>query len=437
MSRSIFKSKHPKEMYLLTICEMCQRFAFWGVANLLVLYLVQYHKFGDARADNLFGIFTGVAFVLPVLGGWIADRTSYRLSVIWGSILNALGCFCIAIGSIPMMYIALALSAVGGCLFTPGIYTILGKVYENKQQLREGGFSIYYCLVNLGIFLAMIILGLIGQARSWSFAFVLAGVVQIVGLLPFFKVMKSPLLTHVAQKTIAKKASHGGHSPLTSREKDRIIVICVLSLFAILFWLAFNQGGSSMTLFALRYTDRQIFGFQMPPSWLLSAESLYLVIFAFPVTWFYLYLARRKRDPSPPLKSSLGLISMGLCFLVMVLGASKIPAGAKMAHLSPFYLIGAYALMALGEMLISPIGLSLITHLSPQRFTALLVGVWYLCIGIGFYLGGALASLMSELKTLSAFFMIYVLISFIGALLLLLFIKKLNRMRHVEAESAK
>jgi proton-dependent oligopeptide transporter, POT family len=418
-------------MYLLTLSEMCQRFAFWGIANLLVLYLVQYHHFPDAKADNLFGIFTGIAFVLPVLGGWIADRTSYRLSVIWGSILNALGCFCIAFGSLPLVYIALILSAVGGCVFTPGIYTILGQVYEKKQQLREGGFSIYYCLVNLGIFFAMIILGLIGQAHSWSSAFILAGIVQLIGLWPFYTVLKSPLLEHLSQKKLAKE-DHPPSRPLSRQEKDRIFVICVLSLFAILFWLAFNQGGSSMTLFALRYTDRQIFGFKMPPSWLLSAESLYLVIFAFPITSFYLYLARIKKDPSPPMKSALGLIAMGLCFLVMVIGAAQIPPGVKSAALSPVYLIGAYALMALGEMLISPIGLSLITHLSPHRYTALLVGVWYLCIGIGFYLGGVLAALMSILHTLAEFFTLYVIISFLGAILLLLFVKKLNRMRHVE-----
>ena len=133
------------------------------------------------------------------------------------------------------------------------------------------------------------------------------------------------------------------------------------------------------------------------------------------------------------MKSALGLIAMGLCFAIMVFGASRIAPGAQTGSVSPFYLIAAYALMALGEMLISPIGLSLITHLSPRRYTAMLVGVWYLCIGIGFYLGGALATLMSKLHNLASFFNIYVLISFIGAAILLLLAKRLNQMRHIES----
>jgi proton-dependent oligopeptide transporter, POT family len=431
MLKSFFATKHPKEMYLLAITEMCQRFAFWGMANLLVLYLISNYNFSDVKADHLFGLFTGVAFVLPVLGGWIADRTSYRLSVIWGSILGALACFFMAAGTVPLLYIALLLASIGGSIFTPGIYTILGHVYHDKQQLREGGFSIYYCAVNVGIFLAMIILGLIGQNQSWSIAFIIAGVVQLLGLLPFYKVMKIDSLAHLAGKRNTSKQIVE-HLPMKKHEKDRIIVICVLALFSVLFWSAFNQGGSSMTLFALRYTDRSLFGFQMPPSWLLSAESLYLVIFAFPLTSLYLYLSRRKKDPSPPMKAVLGLIAMGFCFLIMVFGASKILPGAGSGAISPWYLLSAYGLMALGEMLISPIGLSLITHLSPHRYTAMLVGVWYLCIGLGFYAGGLIATLMSELKSLSSFFNIYVLISFIGAALLLFFVKKLNKMRHVD-----
>jgi POT family proton-dependent oligopeptide transporter len=408
---------------------MCQRFAFWGIANLLVLYLVQHHHFADARADTLFGLFTGIAFVLPVLGGWIADRTSYRLSVIWGSILNAIGCFLMATGSIPFLYVALFFAAIGGCVFTPGIYTILGHVYHDKQHLREGGFSIYYCSVNVGIFLAMFILGWIGQEKHWSMAFILAGIIQILGLWPFFKVMKKIGSADSENHKLPKTApSH----PIKKHEKDRIIVICILAFFSILFWLAFNQGGSSMTLFALRYTDRSLLGFQMPPSWLFSLEPLYLVLLAFPLTSLYVYLAKRKQDPSPPMKCALGLLAMGICFLIMVFGASHIAPGAPDGSLSPFYLMGAYLFMALGEMLISPIGLSLVTHLSPRKYTAMLVGVWYLCIGIGFYAGGLFATLMAELSSLAAFFNIYVLFSFIGAACLILLAKKLDKMRHAD-----
>jgi POT family proton-dependent oligopeptide transporter len=420
-------------MYLLALVEMCQRFAFWGIGNLLVLYLVQYHQMADAKADNLFGIFTGVAFVLPLLGGFIADRLGYRTPLLVGCVAMAIGCFLIASGSLTLLYIALLCIALGGCVFTPCVYALLGHVYHDRQNLREGGFSIYYCSVNIGIFLAMFVLGYIGQMHSWALAFVIAGCVQLLGIWPFLIVMRSPVLATLAleQKAAIKKPIK--HPALTKHEKSRLLVICVLALFSIVFWAAYNQGGSSLTLFALRYTDRNLWGFQMPPSWLFSAEPLYLVIFAIPLTSLYVFLHRRKLDPSPPMKSALGLIAMALCFLVMVFASLGIPSMAQTGSVSPLYLLWAFAFMALGEMLITPIGLALITHLSPRRFTALLVGVWYCCIGIGFYAGGLLAGLMTKLHSLTQYFNIYIVLTLVPALFLFYFAKKLNTMRHAKS----
>lgn len=425
-----FSLKQPKEMYFLALTEMSQRFAFWGVGNLLVLYLVQSQKFTDTAADQIFGIFTGGAFVLPVLGGYLADRLNYRLPVIWGMLATAAGCFLIASESTVMIYPALILLALGAAVFTPSIYALLGTLYHNQHTLRDSGFSIYYSAVNIGVFLAMIILGAIGQAKSWNAAFLCAGLIQLLGLIPFHKALKTIDTTHIAPVNLLSK--QGKPDSLHPHEKSRILVICVLSFFSILFWMAYNQGGSSMNLFALQYTNRHVFSFSMPPSWLLSSESLYLIILAIPLAKLYLALAKRNRDPSPPLKSALSLFAMGLCFLVMVFGAWKIPSGATSALLSPGWLLTAYAFMALGEMLIAPIGLSLITHLSPRRFTAMLVGIWYLCIGVAFYCGGAIAPLMSRVTNIRSFFGLFVVVSFLFGMLLLLFVKKLNRMRHLE-----
>src|SRR5579872_1146602 len=278
----------------------------------------------------------------------------------------------------------------------------------------------------------MIVLGYIGQNHSWGFAFALAGVIQLIGILPFRAVIKSPVLANSAKFEKKKESEVENRAPLKKHEKQRIVVICVLAVFSILFWAAYNQSGSSMTLYALRYTDRNVLGFQMPPSWLLSAESIYLVILAFPLTWMYQYLARRKKDPSPPLKSAIGLIIMSLCFLVMVIGSLSIPVGATEASVSPWYLLVAYFLMALAEMLITPIGLALITHLSPHRYTALLVGVWYACIGIGFYLGGITAGFMGTALSLAKFFSINMYSTLIPAIILMFLIKKLNKMRRLD-----
>lgn len=433
MRNSSLPAKHPPEMILLALVEMCQRFAFWGIGNLLVLYLVQQHGMPDARADHIFGIFTGVAFVLPLFGGYLADRWNYRQPVFIGCILTAVGCFLIATNILSLVYLALVFVALGGCIFTPSIYTLLGSVYHDRHHLREAGFSIYYASVNIGVFAAMVILGAVGDAKHWNIAFILAGVIQLVGLLPLRKAFNMPNLAKVKGGKKFTLSLNSTKQPMGKRDKNRIIVICVLSLVSILFWMAYNQGGSSMTLFALNYTNRHVGSFQMPPSWLLSFESLYLVILAVPLAALYIFLARRKLDPSPPTKTAFSLLAMGLCFAIMMFGARLIPEGAKTASISPFYLISAYFLMAVGEMLLAPIGLALVTHLSPPRFTACLVGLWYVCIGIAFYSGGAIAGLMSSIGNLDHFFMIFVIATIIPAVILMFFSKKLNKMRHIES----
>jgi proton-dependent oligopeptide transporter, POT family len=275
----------------------------------------------------------------------------------------------------------------------------------------------------------MILLGAIGQAKSWNAAFLVAGLIQLLGLFPFYKAVKSIDFEEIAKANAT--TSHKKGPKLHPHEIQRIWVICILSFFSILFWMAYNQGGSSMNLFALQYTDRHVFHFEMPASWLLSSESLYLIIFAIPLAKLYTHLAKKKMDPTPPMKSALSLFSIGICFLIMTLGASQIPSGSPTAAVNPSYLFLAYAFMALGEMLIAPIGLSLVTHLSPRRFTAMLVGVWYLCIGVAFYLGGAIAPLMSRLTNINRFFTLFVVISFFFGLVLLFLVRKLNTMRHL------
>jgi proton-dependent oligopeptide transporter, POT family len=427
---TLLETKQPKAMYFLALTEMCQRFAFWGVANLLVLFLVQNHHFSDTRAEHLFGFFTGIAFILPVLGGWIADKMNYRFPVIWGMLISAIGCFLVSSGNISTMMVGLLFIAIGGSIFTPSIYALLGSLYHENHHLRDSGFSIYYAAVNIGVFLAMIVLGSLGQMQYWNFAFVLAGIVQLAGFFPFRKAQKYFDIKHITPLKV--HTEDGRQPPLHLHEKRRIYVILALCCFSILFWMAYNQGGSSMNLFALRYTDRHLGSFEMPPSWLLSSESLYLILFAFPLAKIYLALAKRRMDITPPMKSAMSLFAIGGCFLIMAIGATQIPSGATSASVNPRYLFSAYALMALGEMLIAPIGLSLITHLSPRRFTAMLVGAWYLCIGVAFYLGGMIAPWMSQMKDINGFFSIFVVLSFLFGVMLLTLVKKLNKMRYLQ-----
>ena len=285
-------------------------------------------------------------------------------------ILTTIGCLLFSTLSHAFIIPALMFIAFGGGLFTPAIYSLLGSVYSNKQHLREGGFSIYYSSVNIGVFIAMIFLGYL-QTQNWRWVF---------------------------------------YS----------------------FWMAYNQGGSSMTLFALKYTDRHLAGFEIPTPWFTSTETFFLILFAFPLAKLYLFLRRIRSPASPPMKTALSLFFMGLCFLVMQRAAQHIPHGAGDALISPYYLIFSFALMSLAELFLAPIGLSLVTNLSPHRYRGLLTGVWFTCIGIGFYLGGYLAGLMAKIS-LSSFFDIFVFTSFVPAFILVLFAKKLDNMRHIDS----
>lgn len=423
-------TRQPKEMYLLSLIEMCQRFAFGGIANLLVIYLVQYHQFADGKATSLYGLFTGIAFALPMVGGFIADKTNYKVGVIGGALLTALGCFLLATGTMHLLYFALLATALGTSVFTPSIYTILGSLYREHHHLREGGFSIYYASVNIGYFLATFILGTLGHTNNWGLAYTIAGVVQLVGIGAFLKIMRSPKFANLDTKE-NNANSLKSKVPLKKKEKDRIVVIITLALISVLFWIAYNQGWSSMSLFTLRFTDKEILGFNMPPSWILALPSLYLLFLAFPLARLYTWLKKRDFDPSPPAKTAWSLLALGLCFVIMTFASKEIPSGATTGAISPLFPAVSYLFLSLGEMLLAPIGLSLVTHLSPRRYTAFFVGIWYVCIGIGFYSAGLLAGLFSKMKALDDFFLIFVIITFIPAAILFLLSKKLNKMRHV------
>lgn len=425
----IFSNKHPKEMYFLALTEMCQRFAYWGIGNLLVLFLVTHFNYSTPKATHVFGAYTGIAFMLPILGGYIADKWNYRSPILLGSLLTAAGCFLLATLSETMIIPALVLIGFGGGLFTPSIYSLLGSVYSDKQHIREGGFSIYYSSVNLGIFAAMILLGWI-QTFDWRLVFILSGCVQLLGVIPYFTVVQKLKHLDVPPHYFVSKKDDPNHFPLKRHEIDRILVILIMTFISIVFWMAYNQGGSSMTLFSLKFTDRHVGGFEIPAPWFTSAETFFLILFAFPLARLYLYLRKVKSNASPPMKTALSLFFMGLCFLVMQRAAVHIPLGATSASINPWYLISSFALMALAELFLAPIGLSLVTNLSPHRYRGLLTGVWFACIGIGFYLGGYVAGLMATIN-LSTFFDIFVFTSFIPAFLLVLFSKKLDNMRHI------
>ncbi len=423
------RKKHPKELYILALSELCERFAFWGIGFLLVLYLVEYYQVEDAKATTIYGIFAGCATFLPLIGGMIADRWNYQAPLFLGALINAIGCFLLSLGSEFLLYPSLAIIALGYGLFTPSILTFLGYSYRKEPDLREAGFSLYYASINIGVFLSLVTLGYIAQKISWNAAFLTAGIVQMGGLIPISWFLIEHRAMHQELQHL-QETTEGQKQPLIKKDRDRIKVIVAIGLFSVLFWIAFNQGYSSMSLFAKNYTNRFVFNWKVPPSWILSSESFFLIVLAPILAWAYALLQRKKIDPSPFTKTALGLILLSSCFGMMMLASSRIPLDARSASIPALYPICAYFLMALGEMLLAPIGLSLISKLAPRRLTGFFIGFWYLCLGLASYIGGMLASLMDKFEHLYDFFGLFVILTLIPGVILLFLIQKLIKLSH-------
>jgi POT family proton-dependent oligopeptide transporter len=422
--------KHPKELWILGLAELCERFAFWGIGNLLVLYLIEYYQFPNDKATHIYGVFTGFAAFLPLVGGWVADRWNYQSPLFLGAILNVIGCFLIATGIQELLFLSLFIVACGYGIFTPSILTVLGYTYRDKPHLREAGFSIYYASINVGVFLALASLGTIAKLINWEVAFILAGFVQLAGLIPLIFYLVKHKETYHALKAMNKNV-HAEKRPLTSIEKNRLGIIGCFCVISILFWIAYNQAFSSMAIFAHDFMNKQVGGIQIPEGVFLSSESFFLILLAPVLALLYGKLQKTHRDPSPSMKTALSLFFIGACFLIMMFGSKEIPGGATTANVSSTYLLGAYFFMAIGEMLLAPIGLSMVSRLAPPKYTAMLIGIWYVCVGIAYYNGGLLAGLMDKMGSLSTFFSIFVIITLIPAILMLFFSKKLTKLSHL------
>lgn len=422
-------SKHPKELWILGLTELCERFAFWGVGNLLVLYLIEYYQYANENATQIYAIFTGCAAFLPFLGGLLADRWNYQSPLILGALVNALGCFLIATGVHEMLTPSLVIIALGYGIFTPSIVTVLSQAYRHQPHLREAGFSIYYASINVGVFLALVSLGSIAKWVSWNAAFATAGIIQMVGLVPLIIY----LIKHKDSHYKHEEHHHEQH-PLTHQDKDRLKVIGVFCLISIFFWAAYNQAFSSMAIFAHDFMNKTIGGVTIPESIFMSSESFFLILLAPCLAALYAKLQKHQKDPSAAMKTAFSLVCIAACFLVMMIASRNIPEAATSAHVSWGYLVGAYFLMAVGEMLLAPIGLSMITRLCPSRYTALSVGVWYLCVGLAFFNGGLLAGLMEKMGGLFNFFSLFVAMTLIPAALLFLLCNKLTHLSHLHTD---
>jgi len=452
---------HPKGLYLLFATEMWERFSYYGMRGLLTLYLTKATiegglGFDDANAGLLYGIYTGLVYLTPIFGGWLADNfIGQRRSITIGGIMMALGQFSLFMSSanaLPFFYLGLILLIIGNGFFKPNISTIVGQLYPAGDTRKDAAFTIFYMGINLGAFLAPLVCGYLAEdlfavkdgatgailSYGFNYGFLAAGIGMVLGQL-LFNILGQQYLGELGKEPGAKlqkaEAAKSGQvdPPLTKEEKNRLSVIVIMMLFNIFFWAGFEQAGSSISLYTDRYIDRHVglLDWTVPTSWFQSVNPLFIVLLGPVFTWLWTYLAKNKKEPNTIIKMGLGMILLGVGFFLMI-GAALERGGdvadtAVKANL--MWLVGTYLIHTMGELCLSPVGLSMVTKLAPLRLGSLMMGVWFLSSFIANFLSGYLVQFFATMGAQTIFTIISVVVIVLG-LTVLIISNQLKKMMH-------
>src|SRR6266699_4805723 len=411
---------HPRGLSTLFFTEMWERFSFYGLKALLILFMTAAVTqgglgFTDQRAGNVIGWYGFGVYASAIFGGLAADKVfgQYR-SVMLGGIIIALGHFSMAVPTVPTFYLGLCLIIVGTGLLKPNASTMVGALYDAADARRDAGFSIFYVGINVGAFVAPLVVGTLGQNVNWHVGFACAGVGMIIGLIQY--VAGKPRLMPALER-LGQSDTHAARSaePWWRFQRDewgRVAAIAVLFVFSSIFWGAFEQASSSLNLFADRLTRNTAFGYTFPSTWYQSLNSMFMILRLGP------------RQPSSPVKFALGLFFVGLGFVLIVPAARRTQQGVLV---SPWWLIGLYFLHTIGELCLSPVGLSIVTKLAPARIVGAMMGLWFLSIAVGNKLAGMAGGLFETLP-LPKLFGAVAGVTFVAALILLALTPWLRRL---------
>ncbi|PTM04075.1 MAG: MFS transporter [Bacteroidetes bacterium] len=426
---------HPVGLYVLFFTEMWERFSYYGMRAILVLYLVAATSDGNAGlgwsngdALSLYGWYTMFVYVASIPGGWIADKfLGQKKSVLYGGILLVAGHSILAVEQMWAFYSGLGLIIAGVGLLKPNISTMVGGLYKQGDIRRDKGFTIFYIGINVGAFLAALIVGYVGETYGWHYGFGLAGIGMAAGLIQYLAGQKH--LANVgnflgasqndAEKEALKK-------PLSKIEKDRIVVLFISFILVIVFWGAFEQAGGLMNIYASEKTNRMLMGWEVPASWFQSLNSMFIIFLGTSVA---LYWANRKlkgKLSTSLFKMIVGLIIMGTGFFFMTAAAGQYESNGSSAM---YWLVLAYLFHTVGELCISPVALSYITKLAPVKYASLMMGVYFAMTGFGNKLAGLLGEASESLGEYTIFTGIAVFCIVFGGLVML-FRKKLEALTH-------
>jgi len=470
---------HPRGLATLFFTEMWERFSYYGMRALLILFMTASVAKGGlgfpvVKAGAIYGFYTAMVYLLSLPGGWVADRIfGQRRAVLYGGILIVAGQFLLMSPGVEGFYAGLGLLIFGTGLLKPNVSTMVGQLYAQSDRRRDSGFSIFYMGINLGGLLAPLACGWVGERIGWRLGFGLAGVGMIAGLIQYLLGGKylgsaglhpAPPASPEAGRRLKRNAglcavggavilgaigllAATGRIEITAQrisatlgivlilvslaifawlllgpswstmERKRSGAIFVLFVASAVFWAAYEQGGSSLNLFAERSTRHVLLGFDFPPSWFQFLPSFFVMILAPMFAW--LWIALGQRDPAVPSKFAWGLVFGAIAFAILIPPARATLAGALV---SPWWLTGTYFLQTMGEMCLSPVGLSAMTKLAPARVAGMMMGLWFVSISIGDYLAGTAASVYESMP-LPMLFGVVACIALGAAVLLALMIK--------------
>ncbi len=428
---------HPRPLFTLFLTEMWERFSYYGMRVLLVLYMTQYlfqqadagkevfgysairgiltHFFGpmshQALSSQIYGLYTGFVYFTPFFGGLIADRyIGQRRAVYVGGILMAIGHFLMAVES--MFFPALIFLIFGNGFFKPNISTQVGGLYSENDPRRDGAYTLFYMGINLGAILSPLICGTLGQKVGWHWGFGAAGVGMVLSLVIYhFGGKNLPLTEH---RQSIQEVESAAHKPLTKEEWGRTIALTFLCMVTIFFWGVYEQQGNTLQLWSDQSTDWNFFGFEIPSTWYQSFNPLVIVFVAPLLDRYWAWRARSNKAPSTVTKMALGSFIGAVALIVMYFAAQAVGSGKG----SVLWLLGSTFLLTMAELYISPIGLSLVTKVSPAKIVSMMMGVWLLATFFGNIIAGHIGSYY-EVISKQDFFLLLAVLSLVPAVLFL------------------
>ncbi len=381
---------------------MWERFSYYGMKALLVYYMMKHLLLSQEQASHVYGLYTGFVYFTPFFGGLVADRVlGQRRTVIVGAVLMAIGHFLMALES--MFYPALLFLILGNGAFKPNISTQVGALYSQGDHRRDRAFSIFYLGINLGAFLSPLVCGTLGEVYGWHYGFGAAGVGMLVGL-SIYLVGQKHLAPDPLARPTSKKAPR--HEPMSRDDRNKILGLVVLMLFAIIFWGVYEQQGNTLALWADVNTDRHILGWEMPASWFQAFNPAMIILLTPAITSFWSWQGRRGKEPSSVAKMAIGCMLLGCSFVVMIF-AARASGGQRIVSL--WWLFTCMVILTIGELYLSPVGLSLVTKLAPGRMVSMLMGTWFLSSFAGNYLAGYLGTFWERMPKQNFFVILSVL----------------------------